>query len=174
MTKRPAKRSLLISGVLAITFLATSIVVDIGCSRQPHLSKEYCAHEITYETTNTLKFKWPTSLTNVVDAAAYSYSTLTEGSQTTIYLEKLDADNFGISKLVETLRASQITVAGHRPVGNAMARKYADWWRPEDFGQCEIFELSAQNTATLTVLTGFITSGPANRPIFLQLRIMKR
>ncbi len=150
------------------------VFLSFGCSRSTDVSKVQCSKIIAHEITNTLKLNWPVGLTNVANAASYSYSTITEGSHTTIYLEMLDENSSSVSNLIGMLSASQITLAGHKPTGSPQARNYADWWRLEDYGQGQVFEVSTQQANTLTILTGFIPSAPATQKLFLHLRVMRK
>jgi hypothetical protein len=86
----------------------------------------------------------------------------------------LSSDEIGVSNLIGRLDAKKITVFLHTPVPDKAARRHAEWWQPERYGQCEAFKVSTENQKKLTVLMGYVVRTTTNRLVFLNLIINQR
>jgi hypothetical protein len=156
----------------AISKTFVLIALLSGCSAKSKPSNADLNNTMAFTLTNTLNLDWPNGFSNV-QVASYKYSSFGEGSQTTVYIQRINTDNAGASNLMALLRSKNVTVAGHKSVEDRPAKQHADWWQPENYRECRVFQSSRQSTNTFTGLTGIIALTPTNCPIFIQLMIVQ-
>jgi hypothetical protein len=152
--------------------LLSCLCASSGCSRNS-MSRAEAGKAMDVEIANTLKLGWPAGFTNR-EATAYSMTSLMEGSRNTIYLSLLNTDSAGITNLVSMLQSNKVTIFGHSPLPDARSKSHASWWNPDEYGQCDTFEISTQQANRLVVLSGFVPQSNRDCKIFLEMRVVDK
>ena len=147
--------------IIAAAFLSTSCNRSITQAPETRL-------RIAAELTNTFALLLPNGFTTL-QQTNFSYSSLFERSQTTIYLQLLSGNSTNGSNLLKAVEEKGVTVANFFPKSRGIESEYAQWWRLDNYGEAYTFKCTATNGSNHLILSGFLFSTPSNRPLFLEM-----